>query len=350
MTRLAMFAYVNGFGSSTSNKSSNRDARQSFTMLGVEKVERYSTDAAQRQPGYPPTRYDSPDSPASPVSAKRQSYYAFGPGQDTEYLEHHHYPRPHLGSPSPTPSSSSVFKVPASSPPTSPSIPRLLSSYDFSTSTTRPKTTGTVTGWALAQLLPGRTVRITLRTPRPVRWSPGQHLYLTIPAVKLFQAHPYTILSVDERAPGVVPIGEASMLTWRGSEVVLLIRAQKGFSKALWEYVAEARKAKEVAGAPSSELVKGVSVRALVSWPLGSAGRVSWENYESLLVICGGTGITFGVAVLEYVCRRMARQNSLKVGGRVDAKFKTTRVRFVWIAREHCQYFAFFRFGCLSQH
>lgn len=150
-----------------------------------------------------------------------------------------------------------------------------------------------------------------------------------MPSVKLVQSHPYTIVSIDERAKGIAPVGGGGR-TLQGSEVVMLVRAQKGFSKALWDFVAAKRKAKEDHGATHAELVKGVNIRALVSWPIGSSARTPWEAYDSLLIICGGTGITFGMSVLEYTVRRMARRD-------VDSKYRTTRVRLVWILREYCE-------------
>lgn len=178
-------------------------------------------------------------------------------------------------------------------------------------------------GFANAQLLPGRTIRLTIQTPHAIRWAAGQHLLLYIPSVRLFESHPYTIAGIDERTKALRPVGGKSVT--KGSEIVLLIRAQQGFSRALWDYVVRTRSKRS--GARQEE---GVTVRALVSWPMGSAGRVHWGAYESLTIICGGTGISFGISVLENACRRMVRRDQ-----QGDAKWKTTRVRFVWIMREY---------------
>lgn len=178
-------------------------------------------------------------------------------------------------------------------------------------------------GFATAQLLPGRTVRLTIHTPHAVRWAAGQHLLLYVPGVRLFESHPYTIAGVDERAKQLRPVG--GKVAQRGSEIVLLVRAQKGFSRALWDYIVRAR---GKAVGPRKE--DGVLLRTLVSWPMGSSGRVTWGAYDTLLIVCGGTGITFGISVLESACRRMVRKE--QVG---DKKWKTTRVRFVWIMREY---------------
>ncbi|GEM09818.1 ferric reductase transmembrane component 2 precursor [Rhodotorula toruloides] len=178
-------------------------------------------------------------------------------------------------------------------------------------------------GFANAQLLPGRTIRLTIQTPHAIRWAAGQHLLLYIPSVRLFESHPYTIAGVDERTKALRPVGGKTVAM--GSEIVLLIRAQQGFSRALWNYVVRTRSKRS--GARQEE---GVTMRALVSWPMGSAGRVHWGAYESLTIICGGTGVTFGISVLENACRRMVRRDQ-----QGDAKWRTTRVRFVWILREY---------------
>ncbi|GAA6058177.1 hypothetical protein JCM3770_004081 [Rhodotorula araucariae] len=192
-------------------------------------------------------------------------------------------------------------------------------------------------GFATAQLLPGRTVRLAVHVPHALRWAPGQHVLLHVPAVRALESHPYTIAGVDPRATGAgagvgsaVPGANAGAgvgTGTSGSEVVLLVRAQGGFSRALWEHVAARRGRSRAVGEGEGE---GVALRALVSWPTGSAGRANWGAYESLLIVCGGTGISFGIAVLENACRRMVMRD--REGNR---KWRTTRVRFVWILREY---------------
>ena len=214
------------------------------------------------------------------------------------------------------------------------SRPGSLPAY-VSNSTPRESTPTPPPGFAFAQLLPGRTVRLTLHTPKTVRWLPGQHIHLTIPSISRIQSHPYTILSVDDRATGIAPIGLAATRS-EGSEIVLLVRAQKGFSKQLWDTVLQQRR--KALESSVGESASGINLRAIISWPVGSAARASWENYESFVIICGGTGCTFGVAILEYVCRRMARRDALRKTGQVDRHpFRATRIRFVWILREYCQ-------------
>lgn len=102
-TRLIVFAYINTGGASASGS-------KSFAILGAEKVERYSADAkawdSDRRPTagtYPPTRHDHPESGSPMLPSKRQSYYAFGPGQDAEHLDQHQISKSRLESSPPHP-------------------------------------------------------------------------------------------------------------------------------------------------------------------------------------------------------------------------------------------------------
>ena len=332
LVRFAVFSWVNAFDRRLLPSrafTGTRPDRSSFVVLGAEKLsDRHSLQQLPNGPAfhrsagqtelkegstYPPTpslasSERSPPPPNRHISVRRKNYFAFGPAQDKDYTRH-------LEQTLPAP------------PPTPPPPPGALgharrgsfnSLLEPAMVRSAEQNTLPNPGFARAQLLPGRTVRLTIHTPRAVRWLPGQHVFLTVPSVGRFEAHPYTIASIDERAYGILPLGGHAMLPSSGSELVLVVRAQQGFSRRLWEHVAAERARQDVQ--------RGIELRALVSWPLGSAGRVDWANHDSLVVVCGGTGVTFGLSVLEYACRRMARRDG--------APYRTTRVRFVWILRE----------------
>ncbi|CEQ39536.1 SPOSA6832_01047, partial [Sporobolomyces salmonicolor] len=298
--RFVVFLWINGIMRGIwfkePSKSSHRSSSQSFGMTGAEKLDGYDEVKVSGGAAYPPVPYAESIEPlASHPMQSRQSSVSI------------QYPPP---SPSFSPTApsyhSNAFHAPAQA--------------------TRSRVLPPL-GFAAAQLLPGRTIRLTLHIPHSLRWAPGQHLLLYVPSVRFFESHPYTIASIDSRAKGVAPLGSGSTGLAKSSEVVLLVRAQKGFSRALWDYVVKARRQKELRGAVAAEVAKGVNLRALVGWPMGSAGRVSWGAYESLTIVAGGTGITFGISVLEYACTRIMRKME-------DPKWKTSRVRFVWILRE----------------
>jgi hypothetical protein len=60
-----------------------------------------------------------------------------------------------------------------------------------------------------------------------------------------------------------------------------------------------------------------------------------------VLIVVGGTGVSFGVAILEYISLCLAGRDGKSLGGRPggwgDKGFKTTRVRFIWLVREFCE-------------
>ena len=181
-------------------------------------------------------------------------------------------------------------------------------------------------GYAQAQLLPSRTLRLTIRTAHPLRWAPGQSVLLYLPELSRFQSHPFTILNNDP------------------SEIVLLVKARKGLTRQLFDLVRRKSLANMgLSGMPDKRLslasmqtgnqgsvtVPPVHVRAMVDGPMGSAGRVRWGDFSSVVIICGGSGVSFGVAICDYL--------SNVISGRRGRGFKTQRVRFCWVAREYGQ-------------
>jgi hypothetical protein len=211
-------------------------------------------------------------------------------------------------------------------------------------------------GYALAQLLPSRMIRLTLRVPKPFRWAPGQNVLLQIREISIWQSHPFSIVSVYDADVE--------------QEVVLLVKARKGFTNELWKETRRRMDAQpdEDAGlrppiaynapiamsrsgssrgsfyfASSSTKLstrKPVFFRALVDGPYGSAARVRWGSHASVLIIAGGSGVSFAVAILTYVCECMASRDKLGLGasGKGGRHFITQRVRFVWIVRDFGPY------------
>ncbi|KAK8853337.1 hypothetical protein IAR55_004041 [Kwoniella newhampshirensis] len=177
-------------------------------------------------------------------------------------------------------------------------------------------------GFAQAQLLPSRTIRLTLNVAHPFQWSPGQSVLLFLPDISRFQSHPFTILNNGPR------------------EIVLLVKARKGMTRRLFDIVRakslaavgiDTQKDRRVSLAGMREGDTGVQVppvfiRAWVDGPMGSAGRVGWTDYSSVLIICGGSGVSFGAAVCEHVCRLIKQR-----------KGATQRVRFCWVVREYAE-------------
>nr|XP_031861634.1 uncharacterized protein CI109_002864 [Kwoniella shandongensis]KAA5528706.1 hypothetical protein CI109_002864 [Kwoniella shandongensis] len=177
-------------------------------------------------------------------------------------------------------------------------------------------------GYAQAQLLPSRTIRLTINVARPFQWSPGQSVLLFLPDLSKFQSHPFTITNTDP------------------TEIVLLVKARKGLTRRLFNLVRArslaavgitSQKDKRVSmgamrAGETGVQVPPIFIRAWVDGPMGSAGRVRWQNHSSVMVVCGGSGVSFGVAVCEHVCRLINQR-----AGRIQ------RIRFCWVVREYAE-------------
>ncbi|KAI0703624.1 hypothetical protein BC835DRAFT_1303149 [Cytidiella melzeri] len=189
-------------------------------------------------------------------------------------------------------------------------------------------------GFVHAELLPGRTIRVRIVTPVFLSWYPGQHFLLNIPSISRITSHPFTCASVcDSLSPHD-----------SGREIVFFIRAKKGWTKELWETLSmlcarglkcpPGEKVPEGAAKPS----KGVLMRGYVDGPFGSAARVRWGEHSSVLLVAGGSGVSFALGVLRYLCMCLAGRDGQELGGLKGGYgkkgFKTTRVRFVWIVSQ----------------
>ncbi|KAJ9090746.1 hypothetical protein QFC21_007375, partial [Naganishia friedmannii] len=187
-------------------------------------------------------------------------------------------------------------------------------------------------GYGHAQILPSRTVRLTVRVPRPFVWTAGQHILLWVPEISRWQSHPFSILSTYEEDNEV--------------EIVLLIKARKGFTAKLFDETQ--RRMMETAGTQleknqrqsvmDAQDLPPILYRVWIDGPHGSAPRANPGNHESVLLVCGGTGVSFGISMLNYLCRAMSNRDAgVKWHGFRGGRFVTRRVRFVWIVREFAE-------------
>lgn len=212
-------------------------------------------------------------------------------------------------------------------------------------------------GYAFIQPLAGHMMRLVLRTASPLRWRPGQWLYLQLPHLSWFQSHPFTIASsFTKRKRGLGP-GDVAAEDDYEQLILLLIRVRGGLTRRLWEHVQRECRAPQDA-APSlahstafpvlgrekvPSQVRGVYMRAIIDGPFGSSGRIDWGAYQSAVIVCGGSGVSYGMSVLDHLCREIARVlRGEDVRGLYGRPFLLRRVCFVWVMREfaHLQWAA----------
>lgn len=123
-----------------------------------------------------------------------------------------------------------------------------------------------------ARVVGQETTVITIKDVH-FKWKAGQHIYLWLPHLGPFEAHPYTI-ACAHKLEG----------TCCCNSVQLVVRAHNGFSKRIHEYATKNL---------TSELT------GFVSGPYGVPPQ--WNIYETLVLIGASTGASFVVPILESI-------------------------------------------------
>ncbi|KAH7105459.1 ferric reductase NAD binding domain-containing protein [Auriculariales sp. MPI-PUGE-AT-0066] len=150
---------------------------------------------------------------------------------------------------------------------------------------------------ARVELAADHTVRLTVS--RRMSWKAGQHAYIVVPSVSTFpfEAHPFTISSIS------ASLGESALPSEK--DLVFLVHGEDGFTKRLREYVT----------------AKGVcSVPVYVDGPYGMPP--SLETFDTVILVAGGTGITYTLPLLLDAVR------NAKLGRSVVRK-----IVFIWAIR-----------------
>lgn len=213
----------------------------------------------------------------------------------------------------------------------------------------------------LSKVKPMECVRVSFFTP--LRWKPGQHVYVRFPGIAPLEAHPFTILSLPSHSG------------YTRSRLVLLMRVHKGITRRLFDlvskhgeeeqalgalkhYVAaektdDMEKATETKSDPSvmapkivdaqqesrgcccnnnlelahdseianSAIVKSTSIRALLDGPYGYT--TTPLTFEHVLLYASSTGITHLLPQLTMLMRK-------SVSG---TQIITRNVKLIWGVR-----------------
>ncbi|WOO82515.1 Ferric reductase transmembrane component 3 [Vanrija pseudolonga] len=141
------------------------------------------------------------------------------------------------------------------------------------------------------ELVDPNVVRITVNRPI-LRWIPGQHAYVTMPQVASlrYEQHPFTLATIPDES----------------GDAVFIVRAQTGFTRRL-----------------VNSLTADVTtdLNAYIEGPYGTTHRMN--HFDSVLLVAGGTGITFALSHLLDIIKH-GREGKSAVG----------QVHLVWNVRQ----------------
>ncbi|GAA5873012.1 hypothetical protein JCM1840_007295 [Sporobolomyces johnsonii] len=152
------------------------------------------------------------------------------------------------------------------------------------------------------EALPDHAIRATISLPvgTGIRWTAGQHYFVNFLKANAWESHPYTVTN----APWIDPSSSASP-----SSMILLLRVSPltGLGPRLLH----------LASSSSSS----PTTRVLLDGPYGgpsSSSSIEFGRHERVVLIAGGAGMSFVVAVVEELCGRMRRgrdEGGLGCGG-----------------------------------
>jgi len=144
----------------------------------------------------------------------------------------------------------------------------------------------------------------------------GQYIFLSCPEVSYFQWHPFTLTSAPEE-----------------DYISVHIRIVGDFTGALAKAVgcdfdskADKPPGGKVVGTASNPQVNRVLPRVMVDGPFGSASE-DFLNYETVLLVGAGIGVTPFASILKSIWYRMNNFNNSK-------PTRLSKVYFTWVIRD----------------
>lgn len=151
---------------------------------------------------------------------------------------------------------------------------------------------------AQAELLRDDAIRLTLR--RNMSWSPGHHVYVTIPAVSHWplEAHPFSIATHPLEGQTEDPDGR---------RVILIVRPREGLTRRLANRLERQTEGRE-------------ELTLLVDGPYGSPPSII--SYPTVVLIAGGTGASYTMSYLLDIIHNFKIKNCA-----------TRRVVFAWAVK-----------------
>ncbi|KAJ5924415.1 hypothetical protein N7466_008602 [Penicillium verhagenii] len=126
-----------------------------------------------------------------------------------------------------------------------------------------------------ATLTPMQDGAVRVKLQRGIRCSPGSHAFIWMPSIRFLETHPFTMISADP--------------------VELLVRQYDGYTHELYKFAHEQ---------------PGRTVRCSMD---GGYGQVpNFMNFDKIILVAGGSGATFTIAIAIDLLSRCAAANVTK--------------------------------------
>jgi predicted ferric reductase len=167
--------------------------------------------------------------------------------------------------------------------------------------------------------LDGGAVKISLKTARPWTYTPGQSLYLTIPSVGLWTAHPFSVAwsgvehPLDRSASVRTEFSEKNP-TNRNQEIEAEVPGDRTISLVVKSHSGLTRRLFDRAAKPDAIL----TVNAWVEGPYGT--QRSLASYGTVMLFASGVGITHQIGYVKQL-----------VEGYCQGTLAAKRVTLVWV-------------------
>ncbi|KAI0718662.1 NADPH oxidase [Fomitopsis betulina] len=155
---------------------------------------------------------------------------------------------------------------------------------------------------------PSNVIELQIKKEKTVTRA-GQYIFLNCPEISYFQWHPFTLTSAPEE-----------------DYISVHIRVAGDFTRQLGEAVGADFKDKGEKGDALSSPVNRVLPRVMVDGPFGSASE-DFLNYETILLVGAGIGVTPFASILKSIWYRMNNLNQTK-------PTRLSKVYFTWVIRD----------------
>ncbi|KAF2281405.1 uncharacterized protein EI97DRAFT_429444 [Westerdykella ornata] len=162
--------------------------------------------------------------------------------------------------------------------------------------------------------LPHNTTKVVIQNP-PIKWKPGQHVFLSCHSIVPLQSHPFTISSIP-----------------KDGRMEFLIKAEGGGTRHFFRHAERAESLPQTTG---SACIRTVAIEG----PYGCLRPL--RQFDSVILLAGSTGGTFTVPLLRDVVQGWSE--NMHPTDKTTSLFSpmtgavTRHIRFVWVVKSRGQ-------------